>query len=408
MHRHRLGFVVSALLTLAACTTSTPEIGQPTPNPTAATSSSPSVSGDRLLVLRADGNLVTMSPTGADMIALTTDAGPGRIESQAVGSPNGRSIAWVEFDEAGASVETASRFGEHHVSQPLAFPPFYLLWDPTSTRVLYLGNAGSTIGLGVVDAAVVQPKDIPVGGGAPLYLSWNPDGTQIVVHVGANTLGTSDLSSPLHTIPHTPGTFQAPVWLPDGGLVYVIRERAKQSIVVDRDGTLDTLATFPSGGGTVFTADPSGRRIAYRIDRPDGTQTGVFVQSIKGGPVQTVTTYETTDFVWSPDGSKLLLMQPVAGAADPTTHRWAVWDGAHVRTVSPAFVPSDTFFNQYAPFFDQYAQSQTPWAPSSDAFAFAGTVQGQRGVWVARLDGSAPAYVDSGVMVSWLPADQAS
>lgn len=357
---------------------------------------------------RADGNLVTMSPGGGDMLALTTDAGPGRIESQAVGSPNGRSIAWVELDDAGASVETASRFGENRVSQPLAFPPFYLLWDPTSTRVLYLGNAGSTIGLGVVDAAVVQPKDVPVGGGAPLYLSWNPNGTEIVVHVGTDTLGTSDLVHPLQTLRHTPGTFQAPVWLPDGGLVYVIRDGRTQSLVVDRDGTLETLGTFPSDGGTVFTTDPTGRRIAYRIDRPDGSQTGVFVQSVNGGPVRAVTKHETTDFFWSPDGSKLLLMQPVAGAADPTTHRWAVWDGARVRNVSPPFVPSDTFFNEYAPFFDQYAQSLTPWSPSSDAFAFAGSVAGQIGVWMARLDGSAPAYVDNGVMVSWLPDDQAS
>jgi TolB protein len=228
-----------------------------------------------------------------------------------------------------------------------------------------------------------------------------------VVHVGEDTLGTSDLSSPLHTIRHTPGRFQAPVWLPDGGLVYAIRTGAHQSLVVDRDGTLDMLATFPSGGGTVFTVDPTGRRIAYRIDRADGTQACVYVQSVKrGGHVQRVTRSETTGFFWSPDGSKLLLMQPVPGAPEPTTHEWSVWDGERVRPVSPPFVPSDTFFNQYAPFFDQYAQSMTPWSPSSDSFAFAGSVAGQTGIWVARLDGSAPTYVDNGVMVSWLPDDR--
>jgi TolB protein len=364
----------------------------------------PPTTGSRLLVLRTDGNLVTIDPGGGSPIALTTQAGPSRIETQAVGSPNGRSIAWVEIDEGGASLETASRFGEHHVSLPLQFAPFYLLWDPTSSRVLYLGNAGPTIGLGVVDQAVVQPRDIAVGGGAPLYLSWSPDGDEIVVHVGSDVLGTSDLTSPLQRIDRAPGIFQAPVWLPDGGLVYAVRRGAGQALVIDHDGSLTTVATF--GGGTVFTVDPTGTRIAYRIDRPGGTQTGVFVRPIDGGPVRTVTRRETTAFFWSPDGSSLLLMTPEPGAADPTTHRWRVWDGAE-GPASPPFVPSRTFFTEYAPFFDQYAQSLTPWAPGGDAFAFAGSVDGRSGIWVERLDGSAPTLVDDGQMVSWLADDAA-
>ena len=67
--------------------------------------------------------------------------------------------------------------------------PFFLAWDPTSMRIAYLGNAGAGIGLGVIDDAVVQPRDVPVGGGAPLYLAWSPDGTQLLVHVGADGLG---------------------------------------------------------------------------------------------------------------------------------------------------------------------------------------------------------------------------
>jgi hypothetical protein len=226
------------------------------------------------------------------------------------------------------------------------------------------------------------------------------------VHAGTDVLGTSDLTDPLERIDRTPGVFQAPVWLPDGGLVYAIRRGAHQALVVDRDGTLTTLARFD--GGTIFTVDPTGRRIAYRLDRPDGTQEGVFVRSIAGGEARRITRRETTTFFWSPTGSSLLLMNPAPGAGDPRTHRWRVWNDQGMRTVSPPFVPSTTFFQGYAPFFDQYAQSLTPWSATGDAFAFAGTVDGRPGIWVDRLGGSGPVWVADGSMVSWLPDEEPS
>jgi WD40-like Beta Propeller Repeat len=354
----------------------------------------------RLLVVDLDGGVLTIDPSGANPTQITAGGGTGTIDPQAIGSPNGRSIAWVEVGPAGPSLHTATRFGEHDVSIPLAFAPFYLLWDPTSSKVLYLGNAGATIGLGVVDQAVVQPRDVAVGGGAPLYLSWSPDGTHILVHVGTTVLGTSDLADRLERIRHLPGVFQAPVWLPDGGLLYAIQEGEHQELVIDRDGKLATVARFD--GGTIFTVDPTGRRIAYRLDRADGTQHGLFVRSVDGGRARRITSQETTAFFWSPTGSSLLMMTPAAGE-DPTTHRWRVWDGDAVRTVSPPFMPSATFFQDYAPFFDQYAQSLTPWSPDGDAFAFAGTIEGESGIWVGRLDGSPPARVADSDMVSWLP-----
>jgi TolB protein len=399
----RRAFLVTlASLLVAACTGGS--TGS-TPSPVGSTGR-PGPDGPRLLVLGADGNLLTVDPSGGDRIQITTGAGPQRLETQAVGSPNGRSIAWVEIDPTGASLHTASRLGQHDVSIPLAFAPFYLLWDPTSSKVLYLGNAGPTIGLGVVDQAVVQPRDIAVGGGAPLYLSWSPDGTRIVVHVGNAVLGTSDLTDPLERLDRTPGVFQAPVWLPDGGLVYAIRRGAHQALVIDRDGTLTTLVRFD--GGTIFTVDPTGRRIAYRLDRPDGTQEGLYVRSIEGGEAHRITRRETTTFSWSPAGSSLLLMTPASEASEPTAHRWRVWNDLGVHTVSSPFVPSPTFFQEYAPFFDQYAQSMTPWSPAEDAFAFAGSIDGESGIWVDRLDGSEPVRVADGTMVSWLPNDEAA
>ena len=115
------------------------------------------------------------------------------LVNQPTASPDGRSVAWVELRADGPRVVTSSRAGGNHREIPLTLVPFFLAWDPTSRRIAYLGNAGSGVGLGVIDDAVIQPRDVPVGGGTPLYLAWSPDGKELLVHVGANGLGRTDL-----------------------------------------------------------------------------------------------------------------------------------------------------------------------------------------------------------------------
>jgi Tol biopolymer transport system component len=82
-----------------------------------------------------------------------------------------------------------------------------------------------------------------------------------------------------------------------------------------------------------------------------------------------------------------------------------VWSGDHVTT-SAAYEPSQTFGQQYLPFFDQYAQALTPWAPDGSAFAFAGVVGGSAGVYVQQVDGGAPTRVSDGEFVLWSPPER--
>jgi TolB protein len=359
------------------------------------------VDGDRLVVLHDDGNLVTLGPDGGDLLPLTTGASVALVVQQPVPSPDGRFVAWVEIQETGSRVVIASRDGVQRHEIALRFAPFYLEWDPTSSKMAYLGNVGSGIGLGVIEHAAVRPTDHPVGGGRPLYFSWSPDGTHMLVHVGTDGLGRTDLTHGLDPIGEVPGTFQAPVWLPDGHLVYVARDGKAQHLVVAGGGDRRVLATFR--GGVLFDASPDGTRLAYRLDRPGGSQQGVFVVDVGGGPPVRATGRETTAFFWSPRGDALLLMTVESRARIEHAHRWWLWDG-RVRAVSKPFLPSPTFFNSYVPFFDQYAQALTPWAPDGSAFAFAGLIGDRAGIWVQPIDGSDPTRVTDGEFVAWSPA----
>ena len=175
---------------------------------------------------------------------------------QPVSSPDGRSIAWVELRSDGPRVVTTSRAGGNRREIPLTVAPFFLAWDPTSMRIAYLGNAGAGIGLGVIDDAVVQPRDVPVGGGAPLYLAWSPDGTRLLVHVGADGLGRRTWPTPTPGA-DAPGTFQAPAWLPDGRELYVARQGADQTLVVIDHGDRTVLRRFH--GGALSSRAPTAR-----------------------------------------------------------------------------------------------------------------------------------------------------
>jgi TolB protein len=407
-HRARsLGLLAFTLLSVGACTSPIYRPGPTgTPNPTSSVASpGADVSEDRLIVLRDDGNLASIAPDGSAAVPLTSDAGPDVLVSQPVASPDGRNLAWVEVRANRPSVVTATRAGERRDEIPLRIAPFYLQWDPTSTRIAYLGSVGIGIGFGVIDSAMIDPLDIPVGGGSPLYLSWSPDGTELLVHVGADTLGSTDMVHDLRELRDAPGTFQAPAWLPDGRTLFDRIERGNQQLVVADGDRRRVLATFR--GGVLFESSPDGTRVAYRIDQKDGTQGGVYVRNVDGGKPVVVTRHETTAFFWSPTSDALLLMTPTpdSTAAQPA-HRWIVWDG-RTRFVSQPFLPSQTFFEQYAPFFDQYAQAVTPWSPDGRSFAFAGVTGGRTGIWVQQVeDGAAPQLVSDGEFVTWSPPER--
>lgn len=406
-----LGQLALALLMVGACTSTPYRPSQTGTSSAMPASSAPSastttdVSGDRLIVLRDDGNLASMAPDGGAIVPLTSEAGPDVRVSQPVASPDGRYLAWVEIRADRPSVVTATRVGQVRDEIPLRIAPFFLQWDPTSTRIAYLGSIGIGIGFGVIRAAMVHPYDVPVGGGSPLYLSWAPDGKELFVHVGADTLGSTDMVHELRKLVDAPGTFQAPSWLPDGRTLFDRVKGHDQQLVVADGDRRRVLATFR--GGVLFETSPDGTRVAYRIDRGNGSQDGVYVQGIDGGKPIAVTHDETTAFFWSPTSDALLLMTPERGStsAQPL-HRWRVWDG-RMRFVSAPFLPSPTFFEQYVPFFDQYAQALTPWSPDGKAFAYAGTSDAGTGIWVQPVaNGTPPQLVSDGGFVMWSPPER--
>jgi TolB protein len=417
--------VATLVFTLAAsCTTEPerrdlPDVHIPEDTATGATSAgpAPTVASDvaglagRLAVLDADGHLVTMNPDGSNEIVLD-EVEPGTSQvRQPTWSPDGRSVAWVhvEVTEAGAvSVTLATSRGEgtRPTVAKTAMVPFYLSWDPTSSRIAYLGSPSEgEIELGILEV-MGRSAGTPLDTGQPFYLSWGPDGDQLLVHAGGDRLERLDLDGSQTTVADRPGTFSVPVWTTDGRtFVYAAVDGEGQRLVARGAEAEKERTLVPYDGLIAFVVSPDGRRVAFQVLEPERTLP-LSVIDVRSGETVEVTDSAIASFFWSPDGERLLYLDPDPLPDDTGLwFRWGVWDGAS-SFVTPRFAPSQLISVEYLQFFEQYAQSMRLWSPDSRAFAYPGMSEdGQQGIWIqsARPD-RAPVLVAEGDFVAWSPA----
>jgi hemoglobin len=400
----------AAVLTVA-CTQggSADDLPSPTLSPSRGSTIVPDpgpIRGERLLVLMDDGGVLTAGPDGGDVRSLVDDPGVEIEVRHPVWSPDGRSVAWAELEigdqGARSRIVTSEPDGSARTEFPVDTGTFYLQWDPTSSRVAYLGNFQGRVGMGVAER---EPGGDPVattlGAGQPFYLSWSPEGLELLVHVGADTLGLLDLEGELDPLDETPGIFQAPVWLADGRMIYAVLAEGGESLVIRDGDRRRELLEFE--GSIEFVVSPHGERIAYRVDDGSGLG-GVEVVDVDSSTSRVVTSSPAAAFQWSPDGRRLLMLTIEEGSEEGA-QRWLVWDGRETRPVGPAFVPSPAFLRDYAPFYGQFTQAMTPWSPDGRSFAFAGLIGDRDGIWVQELDAAEPTFaVEGGSVVAWSPA----
>lgn len=421
---------IAIFLVLAAGCTTEPDldlpgidIGSPTESPATSPPSTGAAgvpgAGGRLVVLDDLGNLVTIAPDGSDVVALDVSVQGQTLVRQPTWSPDGSSLAWVrlETSDAGtsASLVTMAADGTEPTVTPTTVAPFYLYWDPTSSRIAYLGSSASAeIELGIVDVAGGgQAK--PLDAGSPLYLSWDPSGEEMLVHVGTDRLERLEIDGTLTTVDDRPGVFNAPVWTSDGrSLVYAAETPEGQRLVAHDLDAERGEELVPFEGAITFVVSPDGSHVAFQVvgGQDDG---GFEVLQAQGevaplsvldrgtGAIEQVAAGVVPAFFWSPEGDKLLYLLPEA-APGLVWFRWGVWDGESAFT-TPRFLPSIEFGRDYLQFFEQYAQSMTLWAPDGSAFAYAGSSEsGETGVWIQPArSGAEPVLVANGVFAAWSP-----
>lgn len=407
----RLPASIAALVVLAAACTGDREHAFATVSPEAQSpaATSPSIAAGlsdapgRIAVLDDLGNLVTFAPDGSDVVVLAESVQGETVVQQPTWSPDGDRIAWVRFDAGGQgpnTLVTAAPDGTTPTETPTTVVPFYLFWDPTSSRIAYLGSTEAEIELGLVEIA--GGEAVTLDAGSPFYLSWNPSGEELLVHVGTDRLDRLEIDGTSTPVDDRPGVFAAPVWTSAGrSLVYVSESPQGQRLVahdVEADRG-EALVRFD--GAITFVVSPDGSRVAYQVVHGANDVAPLQVLDRDTGEIEQVAIGFMPAYFWSPEGTKLLYLLPDSGP-EGAWFRWGVWDGESSFTTS-RFFPSDVFARDYLQFFQQYAQSMSLWAPDGSAFAYAGTNEsGVAGVWIQSAgEGIQPMLVTDGVFAAW-------
>ncbi|MGA9598019.1 MAG: hypothetical protein WBV06_17840 [Acidimicrobiia bacterium] len=359
--------------------------------------------GGMLVIVDGDGNVATVAPDGSRITTLTEDATIGEPYFQPVWSPDGSAIAYSRLTGT-PTLYVAAADGSTTAMLPTESTSFYFSWS-IDNDLLFLRNTTSGLSLDLTSFDGTQLDDPrSIDAGAPLYFSWEPGGSRLATHISLDRLELNDLeeSSDLGVVP---GSFQAPQWTESGIAAVEMFSGSQRLVLVSADGAVEPVAALP--GPAVFAASADGSRIAVQSVLTDDALSAVYqalpavspnrlvVVTPGDGDVVTVSDGLAGAFFWSPDGSRLLVLDVVSD----TEASWSVWDGTTLAEVA-AFRPPPSYVANFLPFFDQYAQSVSLWSPDGSAFAFPGTVDGESGVWVQKLDGTRT-RVSDGTWVAW-------
>lgn len=403
MGRRGILAVTLALLAVAcsddAARTTT---SSPTTSTTPVASTSPEVTDPgRLAILDDTGSIVVMSPDGTDrqLVVEATSQNPA-IYTQPVWSPDGSTLAWGQQTGTGFGVGISEPGSGSVVTLTTPSMPFYTYWSPDNRHLGVLQNGTSGVQFQIADleaeTASVLDED------APLYFTWGPDGSAVVTHAGAERVESIGVNGDRATLEPTSPAYLSPHWT-DLGVFHVIDDRL---VVEDVEGDREVVADV--GGFTLFVANPQGTRVALqtKTDGPGPVTASneevpappndvVVVVDTSTGAMEVVSEAPALGFFWSRNGDRLLVLAVENRRVTPT-----VWAPDGVRTF-PAYSPHPLLLETTFPFFPQYAQSVSFWSPGSSAFAFAGVVGEEAGIWVQNLGLEEPTRVSDGSWVAW-------
>lgn len=361
--------------------------------------------GDVLLILDEGAAVVIVNPDGGVVERFEPASDAAYFQPiwastdtfvRAETSPQGNHLAAIRIG------------GEEVWDVEFATPPFYYLASlkEDSATVILLRNNDFSPGLVAEVVSGVGSVD-PVGNGAPFYMTWDPDSDRFATHVGAVRL---DVHAEItETISDSAGMFQAPVWL-EAGLVTLRTENTRTFLSLWDGAEFADLATvrgparFVGAGNrlavqTTNSSDP-GAILASAQTIP-AISTGVLtVIDLTSGSLSAISSDPALVYQWDATGNRLLFLDFVNDG--DLAVQWHVWEGGDV-TDFEQFAVNVSWLQSFGPFFDQYAQSVSLWAPDGSAFVYPAIVDGEPRILVQDIDDETATDVASGVWVAWSP-----
>ena len=387
---------------------------------------------NRIVYVNGEGQIVALGPDGSDVRQLTN--AQQRFQFPAW-SPDGRSIAAIGVDRAGAGLFVLADGSTEVSPEPLYADqeegPFYLYWSPDSKQVSFLASHPEGMGLHLVQAdGAADSRLLTIGG--PLYWQWTADSRQMLIHSGfsgeasrlelimADGDGTGDAIA-------APGFFQAPGISADGRyLAYAEEVSRGNSHLAIADTQSEAMEQQRHAGLVAMAWSPTANHLAFTNGtEPDSSS---FVGPLRlmdaaTGEVRLLSDEPIVAFFWSPDGRYLAALSILrSGEGDINAQTGKASTGKLTQQQNLpmlrllvydvttdegrflfSFVPTFTFVTQFLPFFDQYALSHRLWSPDSSALVLSMVENGRNQIFIINIVTGQKQFLAEGLMPFWSP-----
>lgn len=396
---------------------------------------------NRIAIINHEGQIETLSPTGADRRVLTLRSDRTFFQFPAW-APDGRRLAVVGNQPSGGSIyvlDDVARLGplaERQVYFSDDQPPFYLYWSPDSSHVAFLANHSRNLaGLNVV-AGDGSGDSRLLATGSPFYWDWSHDGQQMLIHSGRNR---SDESLALIDIDGqmmadnlaVPGNFQAPGIGRDGRYwAFAEQTGDGMSALVVVDTQSGERHAYEQGGSLALGWSPARNQIAFTNGPLDGHPYWGPLRwlDVTTGEVRLLSTQMVLAFFWSPDGRSIAFITLSRDANDDGINARKEDGIRRVSRVAAApvqqpgrsmltlsvidvetgtglrlldFLPTAVYLSQFLPYFDQYALSHRIWAPDSSAIVLPVREDDAGQILVVPVGGGRPYRLADGDIAFW-------
>lgn len=269
--------------------------------------------------------------------------------------------------------------------------PVFLSWSPDGNQLSVLLSGANQLELDLVEAtagASAAPRKVAEGNA--IYTGWSPDSQQLLIHATGSTASSSTLAllaakdAKAQAVPVkvTPSTFRTPAFSGDGTrLAFAVlnaQTGSDEIFVHDKSGT--SIGSIEVGGtGASFNWSPTGNKLAhtYQLANSQGLfYKGIALSELDVNPpangkltATQIVNEPVAGFFWSPNGKKLAY---VTLNSDQSLLVWKIYDlDTKKSSTLTEWLPSQTWL-QLIRYFDQYAQSNSIWAPDSKTLVFSG------------------------------------
>ena len=363
-----------------------------------------------------EGLIATGGPNGLNIVKpngeLVVQLFDGRTATQPTWSRDGRRIIATLIDEVSEEFEVvvfdvATR---QFATAPARRPYYFYTWSADSSIVAALGPGQEGPGQFGISADLLDSVGRPLSAdslfGGSLFVAWEPDGSDLLVHIGPSLIMISDPTD-LETFVDfgvVGNEFQAPSWIPGTrDIIYVEEIAPDQGRFVRRNvDTNETTDLGLSRGFPFFSVHPDGQSMVIAQSQFDEEGDGLRLESVdlSTGERAPISDALSSWLEWSPDGESLLLTTRIEDQLS-----WGVWDGAEITDLGP-YEPSQLFIRSYLAFGDAYVESRRLWSPDGAAVTFTSAVEGGLSVTMAiRLDDGTRVELGNSEVAFWSPVD---